>query len=201
MFGLPGWVACGVLPFGGKIWYYEIKLILSHCCTCHKESLLGYRLAPPSPFSGTIPSLRPPARELLGNQNQLLVLSPLSPFWLCINSGVVFSESSLWTLRPTLWPWHHHAMENLSHFLLFLQFYCSTDGRDRCGDVHGMSHTRLSNSRVFHHLSHLCMGGKQRRKRNTVRKGKMRLKNWGGGEDLLQEVTWYLAAFKKDISV
>lgn len=69
----------------------EIKLFLSHCCTCHKESLLGY----PPPHSRTIPSLRPPAWALLGNQNQLLVLSPLSLFWRGINCRVVFSESSL----------------------------------------------------------------------------------------------------------
>lgn len=119
MFGLPGWVASSDIM--------KSSFFLSHCCTCHKENLLGYMLAPPSSFSGTIPSLRPPARELLGNQNQLLVLSPLSPFWLCINCGVVFSESSLWTRRPPPWLWHHHAMENVPHFLLFLQFYCSTD--------------------------------------------------------------------------
>lgn len=50
---------------------------------------------PPSTFLGTIPSRRPPARGLLGNQNQLLVLSPLSPFWLGIKRRVVFSESSV----------------------------------------------------------------------------------------------------------
>lgn len=82
---------------------------------------------PPSSHSWTIPSLRPPAWELLGNQNQLLVLSPLSQFWSCVNCRVVFSESSLWTQRPPLRPWHHRAMENLPHFLLFSQFYCSSD--------------------------------------------------------------------------
>lgn len=84
---------------------------------------------PPTQFScsQTVPSLRPQAWELLGNQNQLLVLSPLSSFWLAVNCRVVFSESSLWTQRPPLWPWHHCAMENLPHFLLFLQFYCCSD--------------------------------------------------------------------------
>ncbi len=79
------------------------------------------------------PITEAPAWELLGNQNQLLVLSPLSLFWLCVNCSVVFTGSSLWTQRPPLWPWHHRAMENLPHFLLFLQFYCFTDAVTSAG--------------------------------------------------------------------
>ncbi len=41
------------------------------------------------------PITEAPAWELLGNQNQLLVLSPLSLFWLCVNCSVVFTGSSL----------------------------------------------------------------------------------------------------------
>lgn len=74
----------------------------------------------------TLPALKlsydwgPPTWELLGNQNQLLVLSPLSWFWLFVSCRVVFSGSSKWT--PPLWPWHHCTMENLPHFLLFFAF-------------------------------------------------------------------------------
>lgn len=99
--------------------------------------------------SQTVPSLRPPAWELLGNQNQLLVLSPLSSFWLAVNCRVVFSESSLWTQRPPLWPWHHCAMENLPHFLLFLQFYW-------CSDQYGTLRSILGG---FHDFSRRGEGG------------------------------------------
>lgn len=70
----------------------------------------------------SIPSLWPPAWKLLGNQNQLLVLIPLSSFWLSVSCLVEFP----WTQWPPPLSWHHCALENVPHFLLFLHYYRSS---------------------------------------------------------------------------
>lgn len=69
----------------------------------------------------SVPSLRCPAWELLGNQNQLLFLSPLSSFWLSVNCRVVFCVNSMTTSVAQTSSCH-----GKSSILIFLQFYCST---------------------------------------------------------------------------
>ncbi|KAK5854168.1 hypothetical protein PBY51_015261 [Eleginops maclovinus] len=96
IFGLPGCAAFGVLPFGGascNITKSSFSFPTAALATKKAHWVIVW--APASSNPRTIPSLRPPAWELLGNQNQLLVLSPLRPFWLGVNCGVVFSKSSL----------------------------------------------------------------------------------------------------------
>lgn len=149
----------------------EMKLFPCHCCTCHKNTSSA-----PSSFHHPITEA-PQLGELLGNQNQLLVLSPVEPILASPQlQSSIFSESSLWTQwPPPLWPWHHRAMENLPHFLLFLQIFIVPLMRGRCGSlVCGMYHTSLSNWAVFHHLGKWAEG-----------------EEWGCGRwrDLLEEIT------------
>lgn len=69
----------------------------------------------------SVPSLRCPAWELLGNQNQLLFLSPLSSFWHSVNCRVVFCVNSMTTRVAQT-----SSCRGKSSILIFLQFYCST---------------------------------------------------------------------------